>query len=106
MNVSHSTSSFPSAVQGLGRQAAEAVDSIGAATHDEAVRLGQATRDYAHRAAATARDMASTVKQEAAVVNHKAQRYVRDEPVKAIVIAAAAGVALASLMLMALRRKS
>jgi ElaB/YqjD/DUF883 family membrane-anchored ribosome-binding protein len=122
MNAPHSTSSYPSAVQGLGKQASDAMDTIGTATReleasardaagkltdaarDEAARLGHASRDVLGRAASSARDMATTVKQEAANVNDKAQRYVRDEPVKAILIAAAIGVALTSLVLLASRR--
>lgn len=122
MNPSHSSSSFPSAVQDLGRQASDAMDTIGAATRDleasareaagkltdaardEAARWGHKSREQLDRAASSARDMAAAVRQEAANVNDKAQRYVRDEPVKAILIAAAFGVALASLVLLASRR--
>lgn len=119
MNRSHATASLSSAVRDLGEQA---IDTAGAAAHDlqesardaaaklseaardEAARFGHATREAVHRAASSARDMAATVGNEASVVNDKAQRWVRDEPVKAVLIAAAFGIALTSLILLASRR--
>lgn len=70
----------------------------------EAARIGELARDWWNRNAQVAMNAASTVKEEAAHLGENTQRYVRDEPVKSILVAAAAGALITGLILMAARR--
>lgn len=85
---------------------------VGQASHDiraiasnESARLGQQLLDWLNRNAAMARDAAGSLREEAVAVGDRTQRYVRDEPVKSVMIAAAAGAGLALLCTMMARRQ-
>ncbi len=73
----------------LGAAAREALDH-----NQEAVKAG---KEAVH-------DLATTVQREALAAGERTQRYVRDEPVKAMLMAAAAGAALTGLLMAAKRR--
>ena len=69
----------------------------------EATRISDLARDWMQRYARSAMDAAGTVRDQALVANERTQRYVRDEPVKAVLIAAAAGAVVTGLLMMATR---
>ena len=69
----------------------------------EATRISDLARDWMQRYARTAMDAAGTVRDQALVANERTQRYVRDEPVKAVLIAAATGAVVTGLLMMATR---
>jgi hypothetical protein len=61
-------------------------------------RFGDALRRWFSRGSVDAKELAGAVRDEAAIANVEVQAYVRKEPVKAVLIAAAAGAMLAGLM--------
>ena len=69
----------------------------------EAARIGDLAREWLQRQAQSAQSAATAVRDQAAAANDRTQRYVRDEPVKAVLIAAAAGAVLTGLVLLATR---
>jgi ElaB/YqjD/DUF883 family membrane-anchored ribosome-binding protein len=71
----------------------------------EAARIGDLARDWWNRNAQVALDAAGAVKQEAAAIGDNTQRYVRDEPVKSMLVAAAAGALITGLIMMASRHR-
>jgi ElaB/YqjD/DUF883 family membrane-anchored ribosome-binding protein len=71
----------------------------------EAARIGDLARDWWHRNAQVAMDAAGAVKQEAAAIGDHTQRYVRHEPVKSLLAAAAAGALITGLIMMASRHR-
>jgi ElaB/YqjD/DUF883 family membrane-anchored ribosome-binding protein len=70
----------------------------------EATRAGDLARDWWKRNSQVAMDAAGAVKQEAVALTDNTQRYVRDEPAKSLLIAAAAGALITGLFMMASRR--
>lgn len=66
----------------------------------EAARIGEAAREWWHRNAQTAHDLAGSVRQEVAVAGDRTRRYVRDEPLRSVAMAAAAGAALTALLML------
>lgn len=79
-------------------------------THAEAEapakpRFGEALRRWFGRGSTDAKELAGAVREEAAIANEHVQAYVRKEPVKAVLIAAAAGALLSGLMAAGRRRR-
>ena len=54
-------------------------------------RFGEALRRWFSRGSTDAQELAGAVREEAAIANEQVQAYVRKEPVKAVLMAAAAG---------------
>ena len=114
MNTQHTTfgngqgtatiAAVKQAGEDLKTTAAEGAREIGSVASSEAARIGEMARDWWLRHAQTALDAASGVKEEAAVISERARGYVRDEPVKALLIAAAAGAVISGLLIAAARR--
>ena len=71
----------------------------------EAKRIGDMARDWWQRNSRSALDLADTVKHEAAVAGDRTRNYVRDEPMRSVLMAAAAGAVLTGLMLFFGRRR-
>ena len=70
----------------------------------ESARLGQQLLDWLHRNAEMAKGAAVSLREEASAVGDRTQRYVRDEPVKSVMLAAAAGAGLAVMCMLIGRR--
>jgi len=70
----------------------------------EAARIGEMARDWWQRNTRSALDLADTVKDEAAAVGDRTRRYVRDEPMRSVLVAAAAGAVITGLLLLFGRR--
>jgi hypothetical protein len=70
-----------------------------------APRFGDALRRWFSRGSADAKELAGAVRDEAAIANVEVQAYVRKEPVKAVLIAAAAGAVLTGLMTAGRKRR-
>ena len=68
-------------------------------------RFGEALRRWFSRGSTDAQELAGAVRDEAAIANEQVQAYVRKEPVKAVLIAAAAGAVLTGLMTAGRRRR-
>lgn len=66
----------------------------------EAARIGEMARDWWQRHSQSALDLAGTVKQEVAVAGDRSRRYVRDEPLRSVAMAAAAGAAITALLML------
>mgnify|MGYP003492346870 CR=1 FL=1 len=73
---------------------------------EESARLGSHLRGWLHDQASAARHAASSIRTEAVAASDRTQRYVRDEPVRSVLIAAAAGALIAGLVLALGRRRS
>lgn len=74
------------------------------AARAEAVKLGEVAKQWLHQTGDQARHAVDQVRQEAHALNERGQQYVREQPVKSVLIAAAAGAALAGLVALALKR--
>ncbi len=70
-----------------------------------APRLGDALRRWFGRGSTDAKELAGAVRDEAEIANVEVQAYVRKEPVKAVLIAAAAGAVLTGLMAAGRKRR-
>jgi ElaB/YqjD/DUF883 family membrane-anchored ribosome-binding protein len=70
----------------------------------ESARIGQQLLEWLQHNAQMARDAAGSLREEAVAVGDRTQRYVRDEPMKSVMIAAAAGAGLAVLCMLLGRR--
>ena len=85
---------------------AAAVDSarqVSDAAVKEATRMSDLVSDWLQRQSQTAQGAASAVRERATAASESTQRYVRDEPVKAVLIAAAAGAVITGLVMLATR---
>jgi len=71
----------------------------------EAARIGDMARDWWRRNAQVALDVADAVKQEVAVAGDRTRGYVRDEPLRSMALAAAAGAAITGLLMLFGRRR-
>ncbi len=60
--------------------------------------FGEALRRWFSAGSIDAKELKSAVRDEAAIANEQVQAYVRKEPVKAVLIAAAAGAVLTGLL--------
>lgn len=80
------------------RQAADELDDLAASGSKRAQQAREMARDWWERGSQSARDAAVVARERAGDVGMRTQRYVRDEPVKSMMIAAAAGVLIAGLL--------
>lgn len=71
----------------------------------EAARIGEMARDWWQRHARNALDLADTVRGEAAVAGERTRQYVRDEPLRSVLVAAAAGAVITGLLMLLGRRR-
>ncbi|MBL8347103.1 MAG: hypothetical protein JNN03_16810 [Rubrivivax sp.] len=74
------------------------------AVAQEAHRFGEMARTWWQSNAELVREAVGTVRDEAGALGERGQRYVRDEPVKSVLIAAAVGAAVTGLVMLALKR--
>jgi ElaB/YqjD/DUF883 family membrane-anchored ribosome-binding protein len=70
-----------------------------------APRFGDALRNWFSRGSVDAKELAGAVRDEAAIANGEVQAYVRKEPLKSVLIAAAAGAVLTGLMAAGRKRR-
>jgi ElaB/YqjD/DUF883 family membrane-anchored ribosome-binding protein len=96
--------SLASALQDAKSTIGDAKSNLATIASEEASRIGKQLLEWLQRNAATARDAALSVREEAVAVGDRTQRYVRDEPVRSVLVAAAAGAALAGLCIALSRR--
>jgi ElaB/YqjD/DUF883 family membrane-anchored ribosome-binding protein len=99
MNIHSNTpiSSLPN----VARQAAgEMSDSLS----QEANRFGELARSWWQRNADVVRDAAGTVRDEAAAMGSRTRLYVKDEPVKSVLVAAAVGALVTGLLMLMMKR--
>jgi len=92
-DVKTQVSQFPHA-------AAEARDAIS----QEAARFGELAKAWWQRNADLARDAAGVVRDQASALGSRTRLYVKDEPVKSVLVAAACGAALTSLLMLLMKR--
>jgi ElaB/YqjD/DUF883 family membrane-anchored ribosome-binding protein len=71
----------------------------------DAARIGEMARDWWQRHSRSALDLADSVKHEAAVAGDRTRGYVRAEPLRSVLMAAAAGAVLTGLMMFFGRRR-
>lgn len=71
----------------------------------ESQQLGSYAKALFDRSAAAARDGAVAVRREASQIGARGERYIRDEPVKSVLIAAAAGAVLSVVLSSMLSRR-
>jgi ElaB/YqjD/DUF883 family membrane-anchored ribosome-binding protein len=71
----------------------------------DAARIGEMAREWWQRHARSALDLAGSVKHEAAVAGDRTRGYVRDAPLRSVLMAAAAGAVLTGLMIFFGRRR-
>ena len=90
-----------SQVSQLPNAAAEAGDAIA----QEAMRFGELAKSWWHRNADLVRDAAGTVRHEAAALGGRTRLYVKDEPVKSVLVAAAVGAAVTGLLMLLFKRE-
>ncbi len=74
------------------------LDDLKQSSADAASSLAAQIDDLAHRAVALAKQAGSGVRKQAELTGERTVGYVKDEPVKAMLIAAATGAALVALM--------
>jgi ElaB/YqjD/DUF883 family membrane-anchored ribosome-binding protein len=89
--------SLPNAV---GNAVGQATDTIA----QEANRFGELARAWWSRNADLLRDTAGTMRDEAAAFSNRTRLYVKDEPVKSVLVAAAVGAALTGLLVLIMKR--
>lgn len=73
---------------------------------EESDRLGAHLRGWLNEQANAARHAASSIRSEAVAASDRTQRYVRDEPIRSMLIAAAAGALITGLAMALGRRRS
>jgi ElaB/YqjD/DUF883 family membrane-anchored ribosome-binding protein len=71
----------------------------------EAARVGDLVRDWVGRQSDQARTAAATVRDEALAAKQRTERYVSDQPMKSVLIAAAAGALITGLVMLATSRR-
>lgn len=99
MNV-HSNTPI-SALPNVARQAAgEMSDTIA----QEATRFGELATSWWRRNADVVRDAAGTVRDEASALSSRTRLYVKDEPVKSVLVAAAVGALVTGLLMLTMKR--
>lgn len=84
----------------------EAKQDLKAIASDESARIGTQLLDWLNRNASLARDTATSLREEAVALGDRTQRYMRDEPVRSALMAAAAGAVIAGFFMMLGRRRS
>ncbi len=80
--------------------AAEAARSVSAAAAEDALRIGEMARDWWQHQTRHARDAAAAVRHESELVRDRTRAYVRDAPVKSVLIAMAVGALIGSLTML------
>src|SRR5262245_46693462 len=85
-------------------QLPHAATEAGDAITQEAARFGELAKAWWQRNADLARDAAGAVRDQAAVFGSRTRLYVKDEPVKSVVVAAAVGAAVTALLMMLMNR--
>ena len=70
---------------------------VRAAAERDAARFAEIAREWWHRNAQSANEAAHAVRGETEALSRRTETYVRDEPMKAVLIAAAVGAVVASL---------
>ena len=83
--------------------AADGARQVSDAAAKEATRLSDMLREWLARQSETAQGAATAVRERAVAATESTQRYVRDEPVKAVLMAAAAGAVITGLFMLATR---
>jgi ElaB/YqjD/DUF883 family membrane-anchored ribosome-binding protein len=73
---------------------------------EESARLSTHLRGWLNDQASAARHAASSIRTEAVAASDRTQRYVRDEPMRSVLIAAAAGALVTGLVMALGRRRS
>ena len=106
MYLNHPTNGtdVPNTAASLSHAAADAAREAGAVASHEAARFGDMARHWFQRNAKSALDVAGTVKHEAVEFSDRTERYVRDEPLRSMVVVAVAGVLLGGLAMWLGRR--
>jgi ElaB/YqjD/DUF883 family membrane-anchored ribosome-binding protein len=93
-------SHIKSQISQLPTAASEAGDAI----TQEAVRFGELAKSWWQRNADVVRDAAGTVRDEAAAFGSRTRLYVKDEPVKSVLVAAAFGAIVTGLLMLLMKR--
>jgi ElaB/YqjD/DUF883 family membrane-anchored ribosome-binding protein len=70
----------------------------------EAARIGEMARDWWQRNTRTALDLADSVKGEAVAAGERTRQYVRDEPMRSVLVAVAAGAVISGVVMLLGRR--
>lgn len=81
------------------------IEPVASAVREEGQKLGEVAKEWLSQTGDHARAAVDQVRHEAHVLNERSQQYVRDEPVKSVLLAMAAGAALTGLIALALRRR-
>jgi len=81
------------------------LEPVADAVRDEATKLGTVAKQWLHQTGDQARHAVDQVSREAHALNERTQDYVRGQPVKSVLIAAAAGAALSALLALTLKRR-
>jgi ElaB/YqjD/DUF883 family membrane-anchored ribosome-binding protein len=103
-------------VHHAGERVADAASSVARTVSNETSRLSEdvsrhvrdgsvSAREAVREAARGTRDLGDIAMRKAAETGERAQNYVRDEPLKGVLVAAAIGVAVTSLVMIATRRR-
>ncbi len=102
--VNHAASNAADAARDMGDSVAKEAKALASEAGAAKQRVSEAARQAAHNVTDGAHHLADSARHHALQTTEQAQRYVRDEPVKAVLIAAAVGAALTSLLMLASRR--
>jgi ElaB/YqjD/DUF883 family membrane-anchored ribosome-binding protein len=89
----------------LREQARDSAHEIGDAAAQEAARVGDLVRGWVQSQSQQARRVAAAARDEAAAARERAARYVGDEPLKSVLLAAAAGALITGLVVFASSRR-
>ena len=92
------------AATGAAKEVRDAATQLKDAAAEEAHRLGDVAKDFMRSNVSTIKDLGASLKEEAALASDRTQAFVREDPVKAVLIAAAGGAAIAALIMLASRR--
>lgn len=106
--ANHADTAARSAAAALGDAktvVADAGRDLKALAAEESARLGTHVRGWLSDQAAAARHAAESIRDEAAAAGDRTQQYVRDEPIRSVLMAATAGALLAGLLLAIGRRR-
>lgn len=98
MNTLSSYPSTSDTPERLADRASGALHSVRERVVPAASRLASQAEDLAHRSADALLDRGYQVRDRALDIGDRSVRYVRDEPVKSVLIAAAAGAALIAVL--------
>ncbi len=81
------------------------LEPIGDAMAQEGAKAASLARDWFARSAESCQHAVESARREAQAMNQRTQAYVREEPVKSVLIAAAAGAAITGLAMLMTRRR-